>query len=365
VDAAGRLLACGQGAAVGDADFNYFDPTLVAAMAMAEVRVRSVAGGRFHSLALSSDGRVYSWGDKEEGQLGHGDELDRPSPVPIEGLQGVHVVAAAGYCSLAVTQSGIVFHWGESFFKEESSQLGDEDEEIKLRPVIVEGFGGVRVRHVLAGESIVFAIGEAGQLFSWGDGELGLLGHGDTQNQPSPKRIEALRGVRVSSVSVGIHQALALAEDGLVYTWGDNLDRSLLGHPNDERVMLPKPVEALRDVRVGSIAVGGLRSYAVADTGEVWAWGPDSIRLGPLGHGEQMNCLLPKPIESLRGIKVDAVAASDKHTLALADDGSVYTWGDKDAVRMGMLGLGSAVRNASMHVTTPQKIPNLRVACGL
>jgi alpha-tubulin suppressor-like RCC1 family protein len=46
----------------------------------------------------------------------------------------------------------------------------------------------------------------------------------------------------------------------------------------------------------------------------------------PLGHGEQRHCPLPKPMESLRGIKVDAVIASHHHTLALANDGSVYVW---------------------------------------
>jgi E3 ubiquitin-protein ligase HERC2 len=150
-----------------------------------------------------------------------------------------------------------------------------------------------------------------------------------------------------------------------VYAWGENRLKAVLGKPHVERELLPKPVEALRGVRVGSIAVGGLRSYAVADTGEVWAWGVERFRFGPLGHGEQTNCPLPKPIESLRGISVDAVANNMHHTLALADDGSMYTWGNADAGRQGLLGLGSAVRNASMHVSTPHKIPNLRVACGL
>jgi alpha-tubulin suppressor-like RCC1 family protein len=79
---------------------------------------------------------------------------------------------------------------------------------------------------------------------------------------------------------------------------------------------------------VGSVAVSRYRSYAVADTGELWAWGADGKYKAPLGHGEQANCPLPKPIEALRGMKMDAVVASHDHTLALADDGSVYAWGN-------------------------------------
>jgi alpha-tubulin suppressor-like RCC1 family protein len=120
--------------------------------------------------------------------------------------------------------------------------------------------------------TLAFAIGEARQLFSWGGGDYGCLGHGDTQDQPMPKRVEALRGVRVSSVSAGLWHVMALAEDGLVYAWGMNEGRVLLGNPGVEREMLPKPIEALRGVRVGSIAAAAFGSYAVADTGEVWAW---------------------------------------------------------------------------------------------
>jgi E3 ubiquitin-protein ligase HERC2 len=193
---------------------------------------------------------------------------------------------------------------------------------------LVEGFGKVHVRRVCAAESEASAIGEDGELFSWGRGWSWRLSHGDKKSQPLPKRVEALRGVRVSSVSGGDAHAVALAEDGLVYSWGDNFLGAPLGIPHVESVALPTPVEALRGVRVSSIAVSGWRNYAVADTGELWAWGLCGAS-PPLGHDDELeDCPVFKPIESLRGIKVDAVAAGDGHTLAMADDGSVYAWGN-------------------------------------
>jgi alpha-tubulin suppressor-like RCC1 family protein len=134
----------------------------------------------------------------------------------------------------------------------------------------------VRVRRVRAGQHTAFAIGEDAELFSWDRDMFGLLGHGDTRNQPSPKRVEALRGVRVSSVAFENAHALVLTEDGLVYAWGKNSYRALLGNPQGERDLLPKPVEALRGVRVSSVAAACVRGYAVADTGELWALGLDS-----------------------------------------------------------------------------------------
>jgi hypothetical protein len=350
VGTAGRLMACGRGSSAGGEGLPSSIPSPVAAMA--GVRVQSVAAGWCHSLALGCDGRVYSWGDNDAGQLGQGDKLERPVPTPVEGLVGVRGLAAADNHSFAVTLSGAVFSWGESFLPE------GED---ALRPITVEGFGGVRVRSGCAGTSQAFAIGEAGELFSWGLGENGLLGHGDAQNQPAPKRVEALRGVRVSTVSSGISHAIALTDDGLVYAWGINTHGAVLGNPHVERELLPKPVEALRGVRMGAIAADMSRSYAVADTGEVWAWGCYKSSLAPLDHGEEIDCPLPRPMESLRGVKVDAVAAGYQHSLAVGDDGSVYTWGTREAAREGVLGLGESVDYGRKGVRTPQRIPALRL----
>jgi alpha-tubulin suppressor-like RCC1 family protein len=136
-----------------------------------------------------------------------------------------------------------------------------------------------------------------------------------------------------------------------------NDDGVLLGDPYVERKRLPKPVKTLRGVIVVS-----RRSYALTDTGELWAWGLES-ELDPLGHGDDESHPLPEPIELLFGFKVDAVAARQFHTLALEDDGSVHVWGGELAVRQGALGVGPASA-ASRAVRGPQCIPAECMACG-
>jgi alpha-tubulin suppressor-like RCC1 family protein len=64
-------------------------------------------------------------------------------------------------------------------------------------------------------------------------------------------------------------------------------------------------------------------------------------------------------------VKVDAVAAHHNHTLALAEDGSMYAWGDSYQAKMGAFRLSPSVSDAGVCVFTPQRIPELRVACGL
>jgi alpha-tubulin suppressor-like RCC1 family protein len=354
--AGGRLLTCGKGVATGHGDAGGVYPVPTPVVAMAGIRVRSVAAACDRSLALSWDGRIYTWGANFGGILGLGDTVNRPSPTLVEGLAGVCSIAAGVRHSLAATQSGQVFHWGMSLGAVPAASLR------------VQGFGGVRVRRMYADMANAYAVGEDGQLFSW---EIlpffGLVVQGGTPRQFSPTLVHNLRGVRVSSVAGGTYHAVALAEDGLVYSWGQNEKRILLGGPQAAR-QLPTPIEALRGVRVVSIAAIDFRSYAVADTGEVWAWGwgaPEAT--APLGLGGATNCRLPKLIKSLRGIKVEAVATGTNYTLALADDGRVYAWGSKGAAASGALGLDSPwVQGASWWaVQTPQRVPEVRVACGL
>jgi alpha-tubulin suppressor-like RCC1 family protein len=113
-------------------------------------------------------------------------------------------------------------------------------------------------------------------------------------------------------------------------------------------------------VLVGGVAAAGCRSYAVTETGEVWAWGIDRNGAPPIGYDDDINCPLPKPIESLRGAKVDAVAAGYEHTLAVADDGGVYAWGTRRAAGSGALALRPSMMASEC---TPQRIPALRVGC--
>ena len=77
-------------------------------------RAVSVSAGDFHSLALTADGAVWSWGYGEDGQLGHGDWQDQLLPKKVEAFAGQHVVAVSvgGTHSLALTADGAVWSWG-------------------------------------------------------------------------------------------------------------------------------------------------------------------------------------------------------------------------------------------------------------
>ena len=147
---------------------------------------------------------------------------------------------SAGKChNLALTAGGSVWSWGYGGF----GALGHGDQQHQLLPKKVEAFAGQRVVAVSAGTSHSIALTADGSVWSWGGGRGGRLGHGDQQDQLLPKKIEAFAGRRVVAVSAGGHHSIAVSADGDVFTWGKGED-GCLGHGEDlSNQLLPKKIE--------------------------------------------------------------------------------------------------------------------------
>ncbi|EOD37122.1 hypothetical protein EMIHUDRAFT_440441 [Emiliania huxleyi CCMP1516] len=228
-------------------------------------------------------------------------------------------VAAGAYHSLALTADGSVWSWGGGF----SGQLGHGDEQDQLLPKKIETFAGRRVVAVSVGLYHSIAITADGSAWSWGDGDYGRLGHGDQQDQLLPKQVEAFAGQRVVAVSAGARHSLATTADGAAWSWGLG-GAGRLGHGDQQRQLLPKRVEAFAGRRVVAVAAGGIHSLAITADGAVLSWG-DGVS-GRLGHGDTQNQLLPKKVETFAGRRVVAVSAGDRHSIAITADGAVWSW---------------------------------------
>lgn len=96
-------------------------PALVQALEEAGVKVHAVSVGTSHMLALTRDGKVFSWGNGEYGRCGNG-KRKQMSPEPVELLTSKMAVsvAAGSQHSLALTADGVVYAWG----KNDAGQLG-------------------------------------------------------------------------------------------------------------------------------------------------------------------------------------------------------------------------------------------------
>jgi alpha-tubulin suppressor-like RCC1 family protein len=166
-------------------------------------RIKAIAAGADHSLALADSGDVYSWGLKSDEYARLQDSLyksgteeyeyviaeylkakavRRRTPTKVPGLIRVKAIAAGEGYSLALTESGEVYTWGWN----EHGRLGLGDTDDRLLPTMVPGLRNVKA---IAGWAHSLALTEAGEIYAWGSNEWGQLGLGDTENRLTPTKV--------------------------------------------------------------------------------------------------------------------------------------------------------------------------------
>ncbi|RWS12697.1 E3 ubiquitin-protein ligase HERC2-like protein [Dinothrombium tinctorium] len=319
----------------------------------------SISCGSKSLFIVTSDGKLYVSGEGANGRLGLGHLNNVSQPKLVQSLCDYVIKKVAvhpgGRHSLALTADGKVFSWGEG----EDGKLGHGNKATCIHPKLIDGFKNKRIREVACGSSHSAAITTNGELFTWGLGEYGRLGHGDNITQLLPKQVKAFEGRKVVQVACGSRdaQTLALTEDYCVWSWGDG-DFGKLGRGGSEGCLVPQMIDGLKGVGVCYIDCGAQFSLALTCTGHLWTWGKgDYYRLG---HGTDEHIRVPTLVESLKSKRIVSVAVGALHCLAVTDTGQVYSWGDNDH---GQQGNGST--NANRRPTLVQGLEGItHVACG-
>jgi len=292
--------------------------------------IAAIASGDRFSLALRTDGRVFAWGSNVSGQIGDGATGDdRPAPVQVLGVGGVGFlgniksIAAGDNHSVARDSTGFVFAWGGNG----SGQLGNNDAPNGSPvPVRVLGVGGVGLLNgivsVSAGDGHSVALSQDGRVFAWGNNSDGQLGNNNMPNDsPVPVQVLGVGGTGfltgVKAVAAGEFFNLALLSDGTVVAWGDNNEGQLGNNnaPNDS----PVPVQVLGVGGQGilrnivALAGGNRHSLALSADGQVYAWGDNSD--GQLGDGNLIQGNVPVLVGTLTDVV--AIGAGSFHSLAV------------------------------------------------
>lgn len=253
---------------LGDSsEANGLVPVLVATDGvLAGKTITAIAAGSAHSMAMTSDGKVFTWGDNANGELGNSLYPNSAVPIAVDNssvLAGRTVVAisAGFYFSLALCSDGALIGWGYNA----QGQLADNSTIDRFDPVLANTTG------LLAGKTIVQLVSGGfhnlvlcsdGTMVAWGDNAYGSVGDGTTIDRMVPVAVDttgALAGKTISHVSAGRYHSLARCTDGTLVAWGYH-DYGQLGNASTANSSTPvvvntallSPVELFGNTGTGS-----------------------------------------------------------------------------------------------------------------
>ncbi|XP_021187331.1 probable E3 ubiquitin-protein ligase HERC3 isoform X2 [Helicoverpa armigera] len=254
-----------------------------------------------------------------------------------------------------------MFCWGNATHHELCIE-GPETLDLVIKPTLSKWRESNHIKSVAAGEFHSMYLTNTGHLYSCGNNEVGQLGrHTDNREGKTPALVETFKDCTVSAVACGIQHSVALDEWGQLFSWGSDsmgqLGSNLGTHAQDK----PKFVKGLATRNVIQVACGAYHSIALTNNGDLFSWGANSY--GQCGLGTMTNKeMIPQAITSLLGVPIAMIACGSNHTFALSKSGAVFGWGKNTH---GQLGLQDRENKCyPSHLKTLRNVKVCHIACG-
>ncbi|KAH9258109.1 hypothetical protein BASA81_003672 [Batrachochytrium salamandrivorans] len=191
--------------------------------------VKAIACGSAHNLAISSSGELYSWGSNVLGQLGlSAGVADQLSPARVrlessgdgdEEEELALQVCCGSYHSVVLGERRTLFSFGHAEYGQHGSlQVNEAHGDFRhlsrhfFTPQRVWRFhqADVVLEQIYVGQQFNAALDVKGQVWTWGFGAAGNLGHGKKQRSTAPQVIEGLVGKRILKLCTGHTHMLVL-----------------------------------------------------------------------------------------------------------------------------------------------------------
>ncbi len=285
----------------------------------------TLSAGNNHTVAIKTDGTLWTWGSGSDGRLGTNDTTIISTPVTtFAGGTNWKQISSGSRSTAAIKTDGTLWTWGRGFY----GQLGTNDTTQRNTPVTTFA-GGTNWKQVSVGYNFISAIKTDGTLWVWGAGVSGRLGTNDTTQRNTPVTTFA-GGTNWKQVSAGVRYAAAIKTDGTLWTWGNNGSGQLGNVTVGGNVLTPVTTFAGgTDWKQVSAGMGSSVNFnaltaAIKTDGTLWTWGYGFS--GQLGTNNTTNTSTPVTTFS-GGTDWKQVSAGNGHTAAIKTDGTLWVWG--------------------------------------
>jgi alpha-tubulin suppressor-like RCC1 family protein len=305
-------------------------------------KIIAMSLGYYSSSAVSLNGRVFTWSWNDLDQLGDVITTARSLPTEITSKFNLAVGDKIIAMSLgfehtsAVSLNGRVFTWGEN----DVGQLGDNTTTNKSVPTeITSKFNlavGDKIIAMSLGSRHSSAVSLNGRVFTWGRNRVGQLGDNTTTNKSAPTEITSkfnlAVGDNIIAMSLGFEHTSAVSLNGRVFTWGEN-DLGQLGDGTITQRNTPTEITSKFNLAVGdkiiAMSLGFRHTSAISLNGRVFTWGENNN--GQLGDNTTTNKSAPTEITSkfnlAVGDKIIAMSLEFEHSSAVSSTGRIFKWG--------------------------------------
>ena len=283
-----------------------------------------VSSGYSHTISLKANGTVWAWGDNSYGQLGTGDYNSVDDPVQVQFEDGLQItmISSAGDYSMALDSNGTVWTWGRSNYY----QLGKSSTANVVEPTQITNLP--KIIKIIAGDNSSVLLAEDGTLYTSGLNANGEAGNLEYRNKVVLEKAVDMKNV--IDISAGAGHVMALKSDGTVWVTGSNLYGQLAN--NDTSI---KKVNKYQKVEISEtisyIEAGQNSCHAITVDGKVWSWGSNIY--GELGTGDKENTYTPIKNTTLTNIR--EISSGVTQTIARDGYGYAYVVGTNKQGELG------------------------------
>ncbi|MCL2105694.1 MAG: glycine-rich protein [Oscillospiraceae bacterium] len=322
------------------------------------------AGNNHEAIAKGSDGKFYSWGRNNLGQLGLGDTTDRDTPTEITGLNGKNIteIHAGNYFFVAKGADGKFYGWGAN----DVGQLGLGGAMTRYTPSEITGLNGKSITDIWVGNNFTFAKGADGKFYSWGsnnNGQLGLGDSGSATHRYTPTEVTALSDKNITDIWAPDSFVIAKGIDGKLYSWGRN-SAGQLGLGDMTARNTPTEITNLNGLNITDIWISISTQPSVVAKGadgKFYGWGSNFF--SEMGQGFNLTAptsyLEPIEITGLNGKNIEEVYPGRGCFIAKGTNGKFYGWGRNNN---GQLGLGPSALSTIYEPTEITGLNGLNIS---